>query len=366
MADRFFHVTTALALPGGPAGRDRGAVRDPAGRGGRGLIRAWARRRWPPSWPSRSWVPAAYRPAQGLFREDPGDPQEVRRALRGRRGHLRLLPHRQHVGLRDLQHPPRSHDLRQAALLGLRAIAGLLMSQAFYDVIADESAKRGSLGMGYTYGGHPVAAAVAVETLKIYESDDILGHVRKVSAALPRPAEGAGRAIRWSARRAASASWAASRSSRARPRRSSIRPRTRWRRRSPSADRARLYPAPAAGRRDRHLPAPHHHRGRDRPAVRRAQGGAGRCERRCRQGGLGVERAGPAEGPPASSSAFCRPRRPWAMTIRSGCHQMAGRTGVRKPSPRQEPSFGIGRPSTSSRRALSRWAPDGPRSVMPA
>ncbi len=35
--------------------------------------------------------------------------------------------------------------------------------------------------MGYTYGGHPVAAAVAVETLKIYESDDILGHVRKVS-----------------------------------------------------------------------------------------------------------------------------------------------------------------------------------------
>ncbi len=59
-------------------------------------------------------------------------------------------------------------------------IAGLLMSQAFYDVIADESAKRTSLGMGYTYGGHPVAAAVAVETLKIYESDDILGHVRKV------------------------------------------------------------------------------------------------------------------------------------------------------------------------------------------
>ncbi len=60
-------------------------------------------------------------------------------------------------------------------------IAGLLMSQAFYDVIADESAKRATLGMGYTYGGHPVAAAVAVETLKIYESDDILGHVRKVS-----------------------------------------------------------------------------------------------------------------------------------------------------------------------------------------
>jgi 4-aminobutyrate--pyruvate transaminase len=35
--------------------------------------------------------------------------------------------------------------------------------------------------MGYTYGGHPVAAAVALETLKIYEERDILGHVRSVA-----------------------------------------------------------------------------------------------------------------------------------------------------------------------------------------
>jgi 4-aminobutyrate--pyruvate transaminase len=60
-------------------------------------------------------------------------------------------------------------------------IAALLMSDAFYQVLADQSEKLGTLGMGYTYGGHPVAAAVALETLKIYEQDDMVGHVRQVA-----------------------------------------------------------------------------------------------------------------------------------------------------------------------------------------
>ena len=59
-------------------------------------------------------------------------------------------------------------------------IAALLMSDAFYQVLADQSEKLGTLGMGYTYGGHPVAAAVALETLKIYEEDGIFEHVREV------------------------------------------------------------------------------------------------------------------------------------------------------------------------------------------
>jgi 4-aminobutyrate---pyruvate transaminase len=60
-------------------------------------------------------------------------------------------------------------------------IAGVLMSESFFDVLADQSDKIGVLGMGYTYGGHPVSAAVALETLTIYENDRILDHVRKVS-----------------------------------------------------------------------------------------------------------------------------------------------------------------------------------------
>ncbi len=60
-------------------------------------------------------------------------------------------------------------------------IAAVLMSRDFYEVIAEQSARLGTLGIGYTYGGHPVAAAVALETLKIYESDRILEHVRAVT-----------------------------------------------------------------------------------------------------------------------------------------------------------------------------------------
>ncbi|MGF1474554.1 MAG: aminotransferase [Geminicoccaceae bacterium] len=60
-------------------------------------------------------------------------------------------------------------------------IGGLLMSKAFFEVIADRSHELGTLGTGYTYGGHPVSAAVALETLKIYEEDGIVDHVRQVS-----------------------------------------------------------------------------------------------------------------------------------------------------------------------------------------
>ncbi len=37
------------------------------------------------------------------------------------------------------------------------------------------------LGHGFTYSGHPVGAAVALETLDIYDDIDLIGHVRSVS-----------------------------------------------------------------------------------------------------------------------------------------------------------------------------------------
>jgi 4-aminobutyrate---pyruvate transaminase len=60
-------------------------------------------------------------------------------------------------------------------------IAGLLMRQEFYDVLAEQTQKLGMLGMGYTYGGHPVSAAVALETLRIYEEEGTVDHVRAIS-----------------------------------------------------------------------------------------------------------------------------------------------------------------------------------------
>src|SRR3954447_4980295 len=59
-------------------------------------------------------------------------------------------------------------------------ISATLVNDRVYQALADQSAKIGTFGHGFTYSGHPVCAAVAVETLKIYEERDIVGHVRRV------------------------------------------------------------------------------------------------------------------------------------------------------------------------------------------
>src|SRR5262249_31727022 len=53
--------------------------------------------------------------------------------------------------------------------------------EKLYQAIRDNSDKNRSFGHGYTYSGHPVAAAVALETLKIYEERNIVAHVRSIS-----------------------------------------------------------------------------------------------------------------------------------------------------------------------------------------
>jgi 4-aminobutyrate--pyruvate transaminase len=63
-------------------------------------------------------------------------------------------------------------------------MSALYVSDAIYQVVADASAGVGSFGHGYTYSGHPLACAVALETLRIYESDDIIGHVQRVAPRL--------------------------------------------------------------------------------------------------------------------------------------------------------------------------------------
>ncbi|NQV84117.1 MAG: aspartate aminotransferase family protein [Rhodospirillales bacterium] len=60
-------------------------------------------------------------------------------------------------------------------------ISALMVSEDIYQAMVKESEKLGVFGHGSTYGGHPVAAAVAVETLKIYEERNIVDSVRSLS-----------------------------------------------------------------------------------------------------------------------------------------------------------------------------------------
>ncbi len=64
---------------------------------------------------------------------------------------------------------------------GYLPISALLVSEDIFQSMVQESEKVGVFGHGFTYGGHPVSCAVALETLKIYEEMDIVGHVRRAA-----------------------------------------------------------------------------------------------------------------------------------------------------------------------------------------
>lgn len=61
-------------------------------------------------------------------------------------------------------------------------ISALVVSEPIYEVMKAQTDKVGMLGHGYTYGGHPVCAAVALEALNIYEEEDIAGNAARVGA----------------------------------------------------------------------------------------------------------------------------------------------------------------------------------------
>jgi 4-aminobutyrate--pyruvate transaminase len=60
-------------------------------------------------------------------------------------------------------------------------ISATVINEKIYQGLASNSEKLASFTHGFTYSGHPVCAAVALETLKIYEERDIVGHVRDVA-----------------------------------------------------------------------------------------------------------------------------------------------------------------------------------------
>lgn len=60
---------------------------------------------------------------------------------------------------------------------GYQPIGGSIISDEVFNVVAEG----GELYHGYTYSGHPVAAAVALENLRILQEEGIIDHVRDVA-----------------------------------------------------------------------------------------------------------------------------------------------------------------------------------------
>ena len=74
--------------------------------------------------------------------------------------------------------------LAKALSAGYLPISATLVSGKLYEILLQQSDKLGIFGHGYTYSSHPVPAAVALETLKIYAERDIVGAVRRVGPRL--------------------------------------------------------------------------------------------------------------------------------------------------------------------------------------
>jgi 4-aminobutyrate---pyruvate transaminase len=77
---------------------------------------------------------------------------------------------------------PHAISVAKALSSAYLPIAGVLVPPCIYEALLEESGKVGPFGHGFTYSGHPVAAAVALKTLEIYARDRI---VDKAAAMIP-------------------------------------------------------------------------------------------------------------------------------------------------------------------------------------
>jgi 4-aminobutyrate--pyruvate transaminase len=64
---------------------------------------------------------------------------------------------------------------------GYLPIGAVMVSPRIYAALSSQSAKIGVFSHGFTYSGHPVCSAVALETLKLYEELDVVSRVRELA-----------------------------------------------------------------------------------------------------------------------------------------------------------------------------------------
>jgi 4-aminobutyrate--pyruvate transaminase len=82
-------------------------------------------------------------------------------------------------GCEKLGFKPQSISVAKALSSAYLPIAAVMIPDLMYEALLAESKKIGVFGHGFTYGGHPVSAAVAVKTLEIYARDRIIEKAAK-------------------------------------------------------------------------------------------------------------------------------------------------------------------------------------------
>lgn len=87
----------------------------------------------------------------------------------------------QAFGCQTFNYQPDSISIAKALSSAYVPISAVLLSPELVEIIEEEAVRIGGLWHAFTYSAHPVAAAVALKTLEIYDRRDTFGHVRKVA-----------------------------------------------------------------------------------------------------------------------------------------------------------------------------------------
>jgi 4-aminobutyrate---pyruvate transaminase len=82
-------------------------------------------------------------------------------------------------GCEKLDFKPQALSVAKALSSAYLPIAGVMVPELMYEALIAESNKIGAFGHGFTYGGHPVAAAVALKAIEIYGRDRIVENAAK-------------------------------------------------------------------------------------------------------------------------------------------------------------------------------------------
>jgi 4-aminobutyrate---pyruvate transaminase len=76
---------------------------------------------------------------------------------------------------------PATVTMAKAITSAYMPLGAITVNEAMYQGMLEESKKLGVFAHGFTYSGHPVASAVALKTIEIYQRMDIVGHIRTVA-----------------------------------------------------------------------------------------------------------------------------------------------------------------------------------------
>ena len=84
-------------------------------------------------------------------------------------------------GAETLGMKPTSISMAKQLTAAYAPLSAVAINREMAEAIETLSGEVGTLGHGFTYGGHPMGCAVGVKTLEIYEKRNIVGHVAGLS-----------------------------------------------------------------------------------------------------------------------------------------------------------------------------------------